>query len=115
MQKYLTSNLFSNYEVELLFKLRSRMLDVKSNFKSKFTYNNVMNLQCSIVNCYDEESQQHLLFCKPLIEKLHKNYKISNTTYRKIFSKITDQKEVILIYADLIDIRNQILTKQKQT
>ena len=51
LQKYLTSNLFSNYEVEILNKLRSRNINLKSNFKTKFTKDNIMNLQCSFDNC----------------------------------------------------------------
>ena len=101
-------------KLELLFKLRSQMLDVKSNFKSKFTFNNVMNLQCSIVNNDDEETQQHLLFCKLLLENLSKQYSISSTTYKKIFLTITKQKEIILLFLELIDIRNSILTEQNK-
>ena len=67
LQKFLTSNLFTNYEVQLLSKLRSRNVDVKSNFK-----NNFRNLQCSIKNCLEIEDQQHLLRCKPVLKKIDK-------------------------------------------
>ena len=42
IQKYLMSNYFSNFEVEILNKLRSRNINVKSNFKTKFTRNNII-------------------------------------------------------------------------
>ena len=60
VQPYLTSNLFSNYEVEVLSKLRSRNIDVKSNFKTKYKINNVLDLKCPLFNCYDTDDQQIL-------------------------------------------------------
>ena len=35
-QKYLKSSIFSNSNIEILFKLRSRTIDLKSNFKTKY-------------------------------------------------------------------------------
>ena len=72
LQKYMTSNIFSNYEVEVLSKFRSRNINVKSNFKKQFTFNNIENLQCSLNNCFEEETQEHLMKCKPIIDQLHK-------------------------------------------
>ena len=62
-ERYLTDKRFSLSEVQLLFKLRTRMLDVKKNSPS--LWNNV--LTCRI--CKDEieiESQEHLLRCKEI-------------------------------------------------
>ena len=112
LQKYITSKLFTNHEVEILNKLRSRNIDVKSNFKTKFTKNNVMNLQCSIPNCSDIEDQQHLLKCKPIVEKLNKKYPIDNISYDDIFSTVKKQKKVTEVMEALLDIRNSILDKQ---
>ena len=76
------SSRFSNQEIEILTKLRSRTLELKSNFKKK--YNN--NLKCSIKDCYSEESQEHLLFeCKPILSMGKIKVKV---TYKDIKNKI---------------------------
>ena len=66
MQKYLKAcNVkISKEEAQEIFKLRSRVADVKSNFKGKFD-----TLECD--GCkMDEETQQHILLnCKILSEK----------------------------------------------
>ena len=99
LQTYINSNIFSNYEVEMLSKFRSRNIDVKSNFKKKFTFNNIENLQCSLENCYEEENQEHILKCKTLLEKLdtETKSKIDDIKYQDIFSNTKKQKKVITI------------------
>ena len=93
LQKYFSSNSFSNYEVEILSKLRSRNINVKANFKTKFTQNNILNLQCSVPNCVETEDQQHLLKCKPIVEKLNKKYDLNKISYNDIFSNFKKQKK----------------------
>ena len=54
--QYLMSNNLTNDEVQTLFKLRTRMIDVKENFK---TANND-NLWCIVCHIFSE-TQQHLM------------------------------------------------------
>ena len=88
LQKYATSSLFSNYEVQILSKLRYRNIEVKSNFKTKYTINNITNLQCSIDNCFEIEDQKHILRCKPVLQRVSKKliFNISKVQYYFIFS-----------------------------
>ena len=111
LQKFLTSNLFTNYEVQLLSKLRSRNVDVKSNFK-----NNFRNLQCSIKNCFEIEDQQHLLRCKPVLKKLDKEQivKLSKIKYNYIFSNTKHQKKVIESIIPILNIRHSLLKEQEK-
>ena len=68
-QQYMKSQLFTNEEVNLLFAIRSRMIDCKSNFKSKY---NKDDLTCRI--CHKaEENQFHILHCKVLNDVLKSN------------------------------------------
>ena len=91
-ERYLTDKRFSLSEVQLLSKLRTRMLDVKKNSPS--LWNNV--LTCRI--CKDEieiESQEHLLRCK----EIQKHVDIpSNIKYSDIFSHVDKQIEVVRIF-----------------
>ena len=115
LQKYITSNKFSNHEVEVLSKFRSRNIDVKSNFKKKYTFNNIEYLQCSLNNCLAEETQEHLLQCQPLIDKLDTktSQSIKNVKYQDIFSNTKKQKKVIEVLIRLLDIRNSLIEKQQ--
>ena len=115
VQKYLKSSLFSDIEVETLSKLRSRNINVKDNFKTKFTHNNTTNLQCSIDTCFEIENQQHILKCKPVIAKMNKNYDLANISYNDIFSNLKKQKKVTEIFVNLLDIRNTLLKKQEES
>ena len=54
---YITSPLFTNTDVKLLFSLRSRMVDCKQNFKSKYKE---FNLLCPFCE-QDNESQSHMV------------------------------------------------------
>ena len=112
LQNYLKSHTFSNYEVEILSKLRSRNIDVKSNFKTKFTKNN-MNLECSLENCFEIENQEHLLKCKPLLDKLDKKFDLSNISYQHIFANTKKQKRITEVIVALLDIRNSIMKEQQ--
>ena len=107
LQKYFTSNLFSDNEVQTLNKTRSRNLNVKSNFKTQ--YEN--DLSCSLENCTEIEDQPHLLKCKPLISKLNKKFNIKEVKYDDIFSNTKKQKKVIEVLIALIKTRDKMLPK----
>jgi hypothetical protein len=63
MKHYLKTNLISTEEKLLLFLMKSRMNNLKWNFKSK--YKN--NLNCLLCKKGFEESESHLLQCDELI------------------------------------------------
>ena len=57
MQPYLRNKSLNIEGKKVLFKLRNRLIDVKTNFKK---YNN--NLECCLCNAHEsEESQAHLV------------------------------------------------------
>ena len=104
MQKYLKSKLFSNEEIELLNKLRAKMIDVKVNFSSM--YKN--NLKCSIDGCLLDESQEHLIqTCQPLLDQL--NLKNHNIKYQDLFGSTKKQIKATQLFAELLEIRSDIL------
>ena len=69
MQKYLKAcNIkIKQEEAQEIFRLRSRVSNVKTNFKSNYD-----TLECEACYDEDEESQKHVLQCKILNEK-HEN------------------------------------------
>ena len=62
IQEYLKPGELSIQEAKFLFSLRSRMLDIKCNFKGKYS-----NTLCPLCK-KEEDSQKHLLVCDQLNE-----------------------------------------------
>ena len=58
LEKYLSSDNLSTAEKQTLFKLKTRMVEVKSNFKTKHDD----QVTCSF--CPEEDTQSHLISCK---------------------------------------------------
>ena len=85
MQRYLAPSDLSNSEVKFIFQARTRMLNVKANYK-----NGNKDHKCRACN-NSEENQPHLLVC----EELNKNV-ISklNPVYEDIFSENFDKLKI---------------------
>ena len=111
IQKYMTSPLFSNDEVDLLHALRSRSIDCKANFKQKYTNNNLL---CSLCNL-GYEDQPHILHCKEKLKIFETNeISQSNVKYEDLFSNnVHKQKVVTALYTQLLNIRDFLL-KQRE-
>ena len=105
--KYLVSPRFSQKEKILLFKLRSRTLDIKGNFKNQ--HKDPWCICCGLF----EETQYHLLRCQEIVKKL--NYLAENQTdydENDIFEGLEKQLQIVKVYSDIIDIREEMKTKQ---
>ena len=75
--EYLISNKFTVQQSKLLFKIRSRMLAVKMNFKNKYKDNEVL-LQCKICNNGEMDDQQHVISCPSIANNQNINFKYSD-------------------------------------
>ena len=104
IQPYLKSNNISLRKKKILFKARTRMLNVKGNFRDKSP--------CPL--CYlEEDRQEHLMACLmiklkcPIILE-NKN----NCTYMDIFTNdIKKQSNVAELLLEAIRTREKILNK----
>ena len=108
VQPYLTSPLFSNDEVNLLHRLRSRMTECKANFKQKY----VNNLKCRLCNL-EAEDQQHLLHCVEL-SKLFQTQSVTmgKVKYEDIFSPNIEQKVATALFKNLFKLREDIIQEK---
>ena len=92
-QEYLASKNLKISEIQTLFKLRNRMIDVKDNFKT--SHKN--NTWCR--NCYlFRETQQHLVDCPAIRRRLNGIVKFENMHYSMIFGPLKNQELVLLCY-----------------
>ena len=105
-QEYILSDKFSNENVNLLYRLRSRTTDVKGNFKTKF----LGNLQCSL-GCADDETQEHLLSCKPIIDKLPSRQGAASILYEDLFDS---KKQLVAVnwFSECFEVREELLSSQ---
>ena len=62
MMDYLKPNIIAIEKAKFIFLIRNRMLDIKNNFKNR--YDNLLCIACKEV----EETQEHLLACKALVD-----------------------------------------------
>ena len=104
-EPYITSPIFKNTEVNLLHALRSRMVNVKANFPSK--YQNDLNCPLCETNVDD---QSHILDCTELTNRLNTSeISLRKNVYEDIFSDVQKQKEVTALYERLLEIRKSLV------
>ena len=104
-QTYIKCPLFNNEEVNLLHALRSRMINVKNNFSSKFQN----NLLCPL--CENErDDQPHVLECTEL-QSIFNTKELSNgkVKHDDIFGAVDKQKEATQLFLQLLNIRNELV------
>ena len=106
LQKYLTSSKFTNTEKALLFKNRTRMVDVRENFKNKYPNN---YFKCEL-KCGESENQQHLLDCTVLIENCDALYNDSTVKYEDLFASEDKQLDAVKLYDKVLKKREELLS-----
>ena len=105
LEKYLSSEKLSTAEKQTLFKLKTRMVEVKSNFKT----HDDEQVTCSF--CPEEDTQAHLLSCKEVTMGID----ISNVEYEDIFKDIDKQEAIARVFNKILKQRNlklKIKTRQ---
>ena len=105
LQNYFKSSRFTNTDIEVLIKLRSKTLDVKANFPKQH-FNNIV---CRMQNCLLNETQEHIYSdCVTLNKSV--NQKDIIVPYKDIFSKsVKKQSEVTKRFVNLLKARSEIM------
>ena len=95
-EKYLDDPKFSLSDSELLFKLRTRMISVKTNFPSMWN----KDVSCRTCNLTVEiESQEHVLRCSGIRQTIDIN---DGTKYSDIFSHPDKQLYIVRCYRKIL-------------
>ena len=117
-QEYLSSGMFKNEEISILSSLRSHTVrTVRNNFKNLYK----TDLNCPL-KCWADgiepicDTQEHILLCKRISERVPPNTTLARNKvkYDDIYGDIFEQKEVTSVFKQRIQIRNEILEKDKQ-
>ena len=105
-QGYITSPIFTDKEVSLLFALRSMCVKVcKANFSSQ--YKQTQDILCTSCNEKKVDNQQHVLECKELLKHLKSEEVVKEKIlYTDIFEDTVKQKNITTLFAQLMVIKN---------
>ena len=99
-QQYLSDARFSKQDIQLLFALRTRMIDVKTNFRN--LYDNNLDCQTCSEKCIEDEN--HLLVCENL-----KNEESVQANFSQVYGSVEDQLNVIKIFKKILRKRETLL------
>ena len=100
MQKYLKPNKIATIEEsQEIFKMRSKVTDVKGNFKGKYD-----SIECNF--CNEDELQKHIMECKVINEnKKHENF----LKYEDIFEQnVQNQVKIAREFLENMNIRKRL-------
>ena len=104
------SSNFTTREKQLLFKLRSRTLDVKSNFPGQNR-----NPWCTSCGLF-QETQSHLLQCPEIVTKLsYLAGKSSTLNENFVYGSHKQQQIIVKIYSDILEVRENLKQDQNET
>ena len=108
--EYMQSSNFTTREKQLLFKLRSRTLDVKSNFPGQNR-----NPWCTSCGLF-QETQSHLLQCPEIVTKLsYLAGKSSTLNENFVYGSHKQQQIIVNIYSDILEVRENLKQDQNET
>ena len=96
-------------EKQTVFHLRTRMINVKENFKNGHK-DNPWCRTCSLFI----ENQKHILNCTKTLSKLEPNERSEEIQYEYIFGNLQQQEEIFKYYTKLLEIRQDIIENQQQ-
>ena len=102
-EKYINDKRFTQEEVRLLFKLRTRMYPVKANFKKK----HMGNLSCEFCVMHNSD-QQHLLQFT-VLRKFVPELSNSKVEYDDIFGSVDKQLRAVKLFSKLTKQRKILI------
>ena len=104
---YLRNSNFTSREKRLLFKLRSKTLDVKQNFPGQ--YRNSWCTSCGLF----PETQSHLLQCPAIVPQLgYLHGKTSKLNENLVYGNINQQQIIVKIFSDILEVRENVQKEQ---
>ena len=112
MQAYMKDK--KNYikDIELLFSLRTRGLDVKTNFRGKYKNSLQCDLNFENFQCDSEESQIHLLQCEVILRVCPQLYDNCDTEYEDIFGNPVQQLRIVRLYREVLEARQRLIDER---
>ena len=108
-QEYLSSSMFNNNLISLLFNLRCRSV---SEFKDNFHTMYGSNINCPLC-LSNTDSQEHGLSCPVIIAslKVEDRQQLETIQYEHIYGNTTEQYNIASIYKVILELRHSLLER----
>ena len=106
MQRYLKASdvTINQEEVQTIFKMRSRMTDVKTNFRGKYD-----SFECELCN-EEDENQKHMIECREILK--HKKTNIKPPDFDELFKgNFKKQLEIAQTFLESMKIKEKLKKK----
>ena len=106
MRKYLmpSSIKITKDERKLIFRLRSRTTETKTNFKGKYDY-----FECDVCG-KEEESQEHILKCTEIMNMNKEKQEQEIPNYKRLFDgQVSEQLHIARCFQTNLNIRDNML------
>ena len=105
-QAYFSDRRFSKFDIQLLFTLRTKMLNCKSNFQNQF--NNKLTCRiCKEINTI--ENEDHILICTVL------NNEVYEVTFSDVYGSIDEQYKAVQVFKKVLRRRQPYLDIAEKT
>ena len=102
-QKYMSNHNYTQSDIDLLFKLRTNMVDVKMNFKGMYE-----DYSCDL--CHEDipQTQVHLTQCEVIINKCTILFENIDVEYEDIYGKPEKQLKITRLFRSILQTRDKI-------
>ena len=105
-----SNNSLTDDEKVTLYKLRVREVEVKCNYKSKFS-----DLKCTFCNSQEDDDQYHLLQCEYSIKNCKNLAENIMVEYEDIFDELEKQVPAAKLLHEVLEIRNKLIKQSEPT
>ena len=104
MQKYIKSDRLTTTQKSLLFNLRLRMTELRSNYRVRYQ-GDLLCRTCGL----EEESQRHILDCVPILNRCPPLFQDRITRYEDLFGQIEKQIRIVKLYELALKTRSEMI------
>ena len=109
--RYMQDPRFTTEDVNTLFKFRTRMFNVKNNFRNQYRATNILCPLCK----RSEDSQEHLFECSEIRQTLSINHQPSNISHNDIFTNDCNKLlQVAQLLKAIISIREDLMLEKAE-
>ena len=108
--EYLFAPQLNLEQVQTLYKLRNRVIDVKGNSRSF----NTQNMWCRTCFLFPE-GQSHLLVCPAIVAKLKNVVDFKTLDHKMVFGTLDNQIQIAKIYTVILKTRLDLIDEMRRT
>ena len=103
-QKYMSNYSFTQNDIDLLFKLRTNMIDVKMNFKGMYE-----KYSCDLCQKDVPQTQVHLTQCEAIINNCSMLFENIDAEYEDIYGKPEKQLKIVRLFRSILQTKEKML------